>query len=155
MALSINQILAAVKVEGVTLEKVSTEAGSYFLVGYRGWGKSIYVNAIAHMDRRQWVETILSFVTEVIQDAPGENTFRPEPEEPAEPVQADRKPLAVKLVYNVDGSISIFSARKLVERMEDGALSAQERVDAFLQGWFGDHPQHVRRKFRVAAKRES
>ena len=154
MALSINQILAATKINGLALSKVAHEGGNYFIAEYKGWTKTIYVHAIGHMDRRQWIETLLSFVTEVMQDAPGENTLRPEPVSAEEP--SESKAYALKLVYNADGSISVYARRKLVERFESvSGLTAQDRVDAFVAGWFGNAQPHIRRKFRHAAKRQS
>lgn len=196
MALSINQILAASKIPGLQLAKISSEGGNYFVAEYKGFEKSIMVNSIAQMDRRQWVETLLSFVTAVMQndtadltevgvDEPSweekmqdvttlnfhddkaieeESAHMGAEETPAEapveaPVEAtaeelleayraeDRKPLALKLVYNVDLSITIFAARKKVYQITGNEFQA-ERLEAFLEGWFGSHPRHIRRKFR-------
>lgn len=147
MALSINQILAATKIEGLELVKVTTEGGNYFVASYKGCEQSIMVNAIGHMDRRQWVETLLTFVTAVMQ-----SQIQPvATEAPAEePAPTEDKPYAVKLVKHVDGSVSAFVRRKLVETFQ----APGKALDAFLAFHFGDHPHHIRVKEARVSKRQ-
>lgn len=155
MALSIAQILAGAKVDGLTLVKINTPAGNYFVAEYRGFQSSIYVNAIGHMERSAWIDALLGFVTAVMQGetsgfVPVGAEEAPAEEAPAE--EAAGKPLAVKVVHNVDGSITVFAARKKVEHFVADALSPAEHLEFFLQGWFGSHPRHVRTKVRSSKK---
>lgn len=65
MALSINQILAAAKVEGMELSKIKTDNGNYFLMQYRGEEGTVNVHAIGQMDKAKWVEEVVAFANSV------------------------------------------------------------------------------------------
>lgn len=140
MALSIKQIITGTKVEGLSLEKVVSDDGNYFVAEYKNWQFTIYVHAVAHMDRRQWIETLLGFVTAVMQNAPTENmTYLGDLDDlaPVEPA-----PLAVKATVRADGGIAFYVRR---ERVASFPAYGSE-AEAFLADHFGKAPWHVRIK---------
>jgi len=54
------------------------------------------------------------------------------------------KPLALVARWNKDLSITLYCRGRKVARYETGSLGAKESAEAFISGWFGDHPKRVR-----------
>ena len=64
------------------------------------------------------------------------------------------KPLAIHAVWNIDLSVTLFSAGKKLIRFNYNNSFSDPRgsAEAYISGWFGENPRNVRWSFPTSKK---